>query len=67
MREHDGLGLLGDRTLELGDVHVVAMNGHINEHRHGTILENRVDGGRESGGNGDHLIPWTNRPVTQLR
>ena len=71
---HDGRGALAQRILQPGDVDVVGGHCDVHEDRDQAILDDRVQRGRESGRDGDHLIAGLEgcpaaplaRPLVQL-
>ncbi|MNG19186.1 hypothetical protein D3C84_1033190 [compost metagenome] len=56
VRHHDCLGFFSDCCLNQLWVDVIGWNIDIDKHRHQTILDSRVNRGREARSNGNHLI-----------
>jgi len=56
MGKEYGSGFWTDGLCKLFYVYIVRANVHIHKNRHHAILYNRVDGGRETGGNGYDLV-----------
>ena len=64
--EHDRLGTLGDRPLELRGVDVVGAQAHIHEHRHRAELHDRRDRCGKASSDSDDLVASANRTLAQL-
>ena len=67
MGHHHGLGLAGDvRGFELVGAAVERGRVVVDEHRHAALLEDRGDGGGETGGAGDDFVAGPQLAVAQL-
>ena len=64
--DHDRLGLLAAGSFQLGDINLIGRQDHIDEDRHEFVLEDRIHGGRESGGDCDDLIAGLELAIPQL-
>jgi hypothetical protein len=65
--DHDGARAVGDGRLHRLDVDVVGGQRDVHEHRHEAVLDDRVDGRGEAGGDGDDLVTRLQLPVAQAR
>ena len=67
MREHHGLRARGERRLQTGNVDVGRFKVHIHENRHRSVLDDRSDRRRKTGGDGDHLVAAHDPAFAQQR
>ncbi len=66
MGEDDRAGPRRDRFLETADIDVVRPEIDIEKHRHEPVLDRRVDGRREPGGDGDDFVAGLELTVAKL-
>ena len=66
MRQHDGLGLWADGSLDFAGVDVVGVRVHIHKHRHSAKLEDGVHRSGEASSYADHFITLLNSACTEL-
>ena len=59
VHRQDRLGAVGDRRLDLGDVHVEGVGVNVDEHRAGAGVVDRRHGRDEGAGDRDDLVPRT--------
>ena len=67
VRNHHGLGLLGERCLKLGHIDVVLRNADVHKDRNRAVLDDGRDRGREAAGHGDDLIAALHPTLAELR
>ena len=65
--QHDGLGLVGDGRFDFRGIDIVGAQFDVDKHRYRAIAEDRIDGGREAGGNANDFIARLDRACTQFR
>jgi hypothetical protein len=54
--EDDGASAIGERGVEVGDVDVEGRDLDVDENGNQAVLDDRVDGGRKAGGEGDDFV-----------
>ena len=67
VRNHHGLGLIGERCLKLGHIDVVLRNADVHKDRNRAVLDDGRDRGREAAGHGDHFIAALHPALAELR
>ena len=67
MGDHDGARAFAERGFELRGIGVISGRGDVDEDRHAVVLDDGIDGGGKTRGDGDHFIAGLESALAEPR